>query len=152
MAVHSISITPRESERDQVAELYRMLLHDGTPVLVGPSGSKHELPISVYEVLRNVLAAMQEGKTITLVPKAEELTTQKAAEILGVSRQYLVRLLEEGKVPFHRAGSHRRIRLNDLLAYKRQRDETRLTGIRALAQEAVDAGDYDAVIPPEDGE
>ncbi len=150
MATQSISVALPESERAQVAKLYRILLSEGMPALVGPSGESQELPPSVYEVLRRVLATMKEGKTITLLPDTEELTTQKAAEILGVSRQYLVRLLEEGRIRFHRAGSHRRVYLKDLLAYKRQRDEGRLASIRKLAQADEEAGDYDTFIPPED--
>lgn len=152
MATQSISVALPESERPQVAKLYRILLSGGMPALVGPSGASQELPQSVYEVLRKVLATMKEGKAITLFPETEELTTQKAAEILGVSRQYLVRRLEDGRIRFYRAGSHRRVCLNDLLAYKRQRDTGRLASIRKLAQADVEAGDYDTFIPPEDCE
>ena len=152
MANPSIPIPPPDSDKHQIAKLYRMLVQEGTATLVGPSGEKQDLPKPVYDLLRQVLARMQEGKSVSLVPLTEELTTQKAAEILGVSRQYLVRLLEERRIPFHRAGTHRRVYLTDLMAYKRERDASRLAGIRAMAQEAVDAGEYDTFIAPEDSE
>lgn len=152
MAFPSISIAPQESEVQQITKLYRMLLDEGPCALVGPSGEQQELPGSVRELLRKALAKMQEGKCISLMPITEDLTTQQAAEILGVSRQYLVRLLEEGKIPFHRAGTHRRVYLTDLLAYKRERDEARLAGVRSMAQEALETGDYDTFIEPGDGE
>jgi len=152
MAVHGISITSPESEKQRIADLYRILLRGGASVLVGSSGEKCELPGHVHELLLSVLGQMQEGKTVTLVPSGQELTTQQASGILGVSRQYLVQLLEAGKMPFHRAGTHRRVDLNDLLAYKRQRDADRLATLRTLAQEALDAGDYDAFVATEGGE
>jgi excisionase family DNA binding protein len=150
MATRAISIAPLESEKQQVAKLYRMLLHDGIPTLVGPSGEQEKLTPSVYNLLRDVLANMQEGKTMTILPVMEELTTQTAAEVLGVSRQFLVRLLDDHKIAFHRTGTHRRIYLKDVLEFKRLRDSRRQQGIREIAQDALEAGDYDKFIPPEE--
>jgi excisionase family DNA binding protein len=148
MATQAISIAVQESEKQQVAKLYRMLLHDGIPALLGPSGEKEDLTESVYKLLRDVLGKMQEGKSVAIVPLMEELTTQKAADILGLSRQFLVRLLEADKIPYHRAGTHRRIYLKDVLEYRRHRDAHRRKGIRQIAQTALDAGDYGTFVPP----
>jgi excisionase family DNA binding protein len=149
MATQTISISPQESEKQQMGRLYRMLLHDGMPALLGPSGEKEELTESVYKLLRGVLGSMQEGKAVAIIPVTEELTTQKTADLLGVSRQFLVRLLDNGKIDYHRTGTHRRIYLKDVLDYKKRRDAQRQKGIREVAQSALDAGDYGTFIPPE---
>ena len=91
---------------------------------------------------------MEAGKFVSVVAAHHELTTQDAANIVGVSRPFLVRLLEEDKLPFHRTGSHRRVYLSDLLDYKTKRDRARHEAIRRLAQEDAEAGVYDKVILP----
>lgn len=101
------------------------------------------LPESVVALLLNALQVMSEGKAVSLVPVQEEMTTTRAAEILNVSRPYLARLLDEGAIPYHRVGSHRRIRLDDLLAYKSERDARREEGLRKLADFGQEHGLYD---------
>ena len=150
MATHPLDVALPEFEKEQAAKLYRLLLHDGIPCLLGRSGEKEYLTPSVYELLRDVLANLQEGKAVAILPLLEELTTQKAADILGVSRQFFVRLLDEGKMQFHRTGTHRRLYLKDVLEYKHDRDAQRQRGIRAIAQAAVDSGDYETFITPEE--
>ena len=145
-----IASLPREAEKQQVAELYRMLIHDGTACLVGSDNSKVELPSSIYKVLVKVVENMQEGRTIALLPLMEELSTQAAADILGFSRQFLVKELEAGKITFHRAGSHRRIYLKDVLDFKKHRETGRAASIDRMAQISEDAGIYDKFIPFEE--
>lgn len=82
------------------------------------SNDKLELPLSVLRLLEDILKNMSEGKIVSIVPLATELTTQKAAEILGCSRPFLVNLLEEGKIPFTKVGKHRRIMFEDVMQYK----------------------------------
>jgi excisionase family DNA binding protein len=142
-----IPAPPKEAEKQQAAKLYRMLIHDGTAYLVGPDNLKIELPPSIYDILVKVVENMQEGKAIALVPLLEELSTQAAADLLGVSRQFFVRELEAGKLPFHRAGSHRRIYLKDVLDYKKQRETSRAESIDRMAQISEEAGIYDKFIP-----
>src|SRR4051812_25462276 len=109
MATQPIRIFPADdAEKEQVRKLYRMLILEGSAALVGPDNSKIELPPSIYDVLVKVVEQMQEGKTIGLMPVMEELSTQAAADMLGMSRQFLVRELEAGKIRFHRTGAHRR--------------------------------------------
>lgn len=79
-----------------------------------------KIPIRALELLEDILKAMSEGKPISLVPIATEVTTQKAAEILGCSRPYLVKLLEDGEIDFVKVGKHRRIMFEDVLAYKQK--------------------------------
>ena len=95
---------------------------------------------------------MEAGKAVSVVAEHHELTTQRAANILGVSRPFLVRMLEAGKLPFHMVGSHRRVYLSDLLDYKAKRDRARHQAVRRLAREDLEAGTYDTLILPEGAE
>lgn len=108
-----------------------------------------EIPAAVRTLLAEIARNMEAGKAVSVVAENHELTTQRAANLLGVSRPFLVRLLEEGKVPFHMAGSHRRVYLIDLLRYKSKRDSARHKAIKRLALDDVEAGVYDTVILPE---
>jgi len=111
-----------------------------------------EIPEPVLDLLLMILKNLQAGKAISIVPEHQQLTTQRAANILGVSRPLLVRLAENGDVPFHMVGSHRRIYLRDLLDYKRRRDAARHEAINDMARTEMDAGAYDNVILPEGAE
>lgn len=83
---------------------------------------------------------MAQAHGVTIIPTHAEITTQEAADILNVSRPHLVKLLEEGAIPFTRVGSHRRIRPQDLLAYKAERDRKNEAAQDALTQQAQDLG------------
>ena len=112
-------------------------------VLSGPLGEKVELPPSVFYVLERVAEVMGRGDAITVIPVERELTTQQAAALLNVSRQYLVQsLLDGGVIPFSRTGTHRRVRIDDLLAYKKSRDTDRRKQLRALTQMSQEYGGY----------
>jgi excisionase family DNA binding protein len=151
MATQPIRISPADdAEKEQVRKLYRMLILEGSAALVGPDNSKIELPPSIYDVLVKVVEQMQEGKTIGLMPVMEELSTQAAADMLGMSRQFLVRELEAGKIRFHRTGAHRRVYFKDVLDYKKQRQEQRDSAIDRIAQKSEELGVYDKFIPPDE--
>ncbi len=112
------------------------------PALVDESGHRLELPRPIYELLVRVASAMQEGKVILLVPETQELTTQAAANILGVSRPHLIKLLESSQLPFHKVGAHRRIRMKDLITFQQTRDQDRRKALDELARKAQEAGLY----------
>jgi excisionase family DNA binding protein len=96
------------------------------------------IPAAAIQLLRRILAEMAEGNAITLIPVHAELTTQQAADLLKVSRPFLVERLEKGDIPFHMVGTHRRIRFADVMQYKernaRKRHEA-LERLSALDQE-----------------
>lgn len=110
--------------------------------LVGPNGEATTIPESVFYVLERVAEVMARGDSITVVPVGKEVTTQQAADLLNVSRQYLVRLLDEGRIPFRKTGKHRRLRIEDVLAFKEERDKNRRAGLRELSRLAQDYGGY----------
>jgi len=128
---------------ESVHELMELFLHETRPpALVDEKGQRLELPKPIYELLVKVATAMQEGNVITLVPETQELTTQAAANLLGVSRPHVVKLIEEGKLPSHKVGAHRRIQMKDLLAFQRVRDNSRREALDELARLAQEAGLY----------
>jgi excisionase family DNA binding protein len=117
--------------------------------LVSKDGESVAIPASVRALLVEIARNMEAGRTVSVVAENHELTTQRAANILGVSRPFLVRLLEEGKLAFHMVGTHRRVYLSELLEFKSKRDLARHEAVQRLAREDVAAGDYDTVILPE---
>ncbi len=111
--------------------------------LKGPNGVSVSIPESIFYVLVRVAEVLARGDSITIVPVGRELTTQQAANLLNVSRQYLVRLLDEGKLAFRKTGKHRRLRIEDVLQFKAIRDKERRAGLRTLSQMTQDAGEYE---------
>jgi excisionase family DNA binding protein len=111
--------------------------------LVGPQGESIVIPEAVFRVLERVVDVMARGDAITIVPVGRELTTQQAADLINVSRQYLVRLLEEGRIPFTRTGKHRRLRIEDVLAFKAHRDRERGDALSELTNLSEEFGGYE---------
>ena len=108
-------------------------------VQIGGDDEPHEvitLPASALRLLARLLAEMAEGNGVKLLPIHAELSTQQAAELLNVSRPYLVRLLDEGAIPSRRVGTHRRVLLRDVMDYKQRDDERRHAILDELTAEA----------------
>lgn len=112
--------------------------------LVGPKGEAIPLPESIFSVLERVAEVLSRGDSITVVPVGREVTTQQAADLLNVSRQYLVRLLDEGRIAFRETGKHRRLRVEDVLEFKEKRDKDRRAGLRELSRMTQEFGGYEA--------
>ena len=94
------------------------------------------LPMAALQLLSEILSELADGNAVKVVPVHAELTTQEAADLLNVSRPYLVKLLETGKLAFYKTGKRRRIRFDDLMTYKQARDEASQSALDNLAAEA----------------
>lgn len=113
------------------------------PRLVGPAGEEIPLPEPMFHLLARMAEVLARGDAVTIVPVGQELTTQQAADLLNVSRQYLIRLLDANELPFTRTdGNHRRLRIEDVLAYKTRRDHEREQALDELAAMTQDMGGY----------
>lgn len=115
--------------------------------LVASNGESLELPDPLAEVLDSAADALASGATVSVLPTETLLTTTQAAEVLGVSRPTLVRLLELGEISYARPGTHRRLKLSDVLAYRERRRQRRLA-LEDMVKVAAEAGLYD--IPDEE--
>jgi len=93
-----------------------------------------QLPAKLFGVLQTILDLMAKGKAFSLIPANAELTTQEAANMLNVSRPYIVKLLKEGVIPYKEVGTHRRILLEDLVAYSKDMKQKRKEALEELAR------------------
>ena len=109
---------------------------DTVHISIQDSGESFTMPRKALEFLSLILSIMAEGKAVSLIPSESELSTQQAADMINVSRPHIVKLLEQGIIPFKKAGSHRRILLEDLMKYASQLDETRQKNLKFLAAQA----------------
>ena len=133
--------TPSPAEAAVAKESSRTLApHVGTkPLRLRLGDGKGEeliLPSGVAKLLLDVLTEMSHGNAVTVAPVQAELTTNQAAELLNVSRPYLTKLLEDGVISFRKVGTHHRVRLEDVLAYKQSEDARRLRALEELAAQA----------------
>ena len=134
--------------RRQAEQLYDALRH-GDAKLIGPTGKPRALPNTLHSFVIQLTGLLNNRKPVSIVQDQATLTSIEAAAILGVSRQFLVNILEQGKIPYHLVGSHRRIYARDLFVYKAQRDGNRRKVLRELSKQEVAEGLYGR-IPPVD--
>ena len=103
----------------------------------------HEVPPATLRLLSQILALMARQQTFVLYPESSELTTKQAAELLGVSRPFLIGILESGAIPHRKIGRHRRVLMKDVLAYKKTMQLNRRAALDELVKASEDAGGYD---------
>ena len=131
-------------EQKEIIEIYEKL-RQVEAKLIGPDGKTEILPNNLYSFLLRLLADLREGRAVTILQNKHELTTMEAGKMLGVSRQYLIQLLEKGEIPFHMTGTHRRLYVRDVIAYKAKRDAERHKTLNDLARREFEQGDYGKV-------
>jgi excisionase family DNA binding protein len=122
-------------EQEALGELNELLhgTRRGSATLV-VDGRRAEVPPAALQILAQSVQVLSQHESVALLPVQRFLTTQRAADLLNVSRPYLIRLLDEGAIPFKKTGTHRRVRLHDVLAYKERRDAQRRTHMRELSR------------------
>ena len=126
----------RETARAAQEALRVLSTHPDAPVTVHVGEREVVVPDDAVELLRAALGQLAEGHRVRVIVDDRELTTQEAADLLNLSRPHFIRLLEAGRLPFHSVGTHRRVLLDDVLAYKAERTAKREAAFQVLADEA----------------
>jgi len=141
---------PTKAEQKAARESYDALaasieqLHSENPEIeIEETEEKIRIPINALRLLAKILMELSRGNPISIVPIATEITTQAAAELIGCSRPHIVRLLEEGKIPFTKVGKHRRIKYEDLAKFKKEMKSRQKNKIQELMQLDEESGLYD---------
>ncbi|MCP3797725.1 helix-turn-helix domain-containing protein [Allokutzneria sp. A3M-2-11 16] len=142
-ALERHTVLPPKQHLEHLNELAQVLHLPQRATLVDPDGTHISLPPEVYDVLRTVVDALSQGMAITIAPHTTLLTTQEAADLLGISRPTLVRLLEDGEIEFHMRGRHRRVLLSDVVAYQERARERRRAVLDEMTRSAAEDGTYD---------
>ena len=146
---HFETVTPTDADAQLARESSRRLAthklgrRSSVRIQLLDDGKEAEtvaVPASALRLFLHLLTEMSQGNAVTLIPTHAELTTQQAADLLNVSRPYLVKLLDEGKMPFRTVGKYRRVRFGDVMAYKRKDDEARTKVLDQLTAEAQELG------------
>lgn len=137
----SLPIRYVSSQDDQVLAREAQQLLSATQITLQADGQTVELSPALSRLLSEVLEQLGTGQSLTILPADQELTTQEAADLLGVSRPFFIeKVLEAGKLPYRRVGKHRRIRLDELLDYQQRDLAEREAIVAQLTWESQDLG------------
>ena len=150
--VQDKSINPSKEEQQiamqsysALASVLTQLKEEKNPEIeIEETKERIKIPLTVLRLVAQILKTMSEGKPFSLVPLAPEVTTQKAAEILGCSRPHLVKLLEEGVIPFTKVGKHRRIKFDDVIKYRKRMKEKQKQHLINIMKSDEELGLYDS--------
>ncbi len=145
--------TPRPTRSEQEAarrsfpaleeSLKSLTRKDTTEIEIEETSQKITVPTMALQLLTRILKDLGEGRPVQIVPIAAEMTTQAAAEMLGCSRPHVVKLLEQGKIPFTKIGKHRRIRYEDVMKYRQAMKEAQKQHLKDMMRDDEEAGLYD---------
>ena len=129
---------------DALASAIKRISSEQPEIEIEETSDKFKIPLSALKLLSDILKAMGQGKLISVVPVATEVTTQAASEILGCSRPHIVKLLEEGKIAFTKVGKHRRIKFDDIVKYKKHMKEQQKQNIIDIMNSDEETGLHDS--------
>lgn len=135
------SIPISSADQAEIQQLYSAL-RQMEAKLIGPDGKAEVLPGNINAFLFGLLRDLRAGCSVTILQNKAQLTTVEASKLLGVSRQFLVRLLEGAEIPFYKVGTHRRLLARDVLSYKKHRDTIRRKALVELARAEREEGLY----------
>lgn len=151
METPSLSKRPSKSEQqiaekshEALSQILERVHSTMTEIEIEETKEKLQIPLRALELLNEILRAMSQGKPISFVPVATEVTTQKAAEILGCSRPHLVKLLENGELDFIKVGRHRRIKFEDVVSYKQKMKAKQKSLLIEMMNSDEELGGYDS--------
>lgn len=147
-ALQDHTLLPPAQSLDELSDLVTSVLPPNHAQLVSPTGAQVTLPDEILEALRITIIAMAAGQAVTIALHHQRLTTQEAADILGISRPTLIRLLDRGEIPFEQPGKHRRVLLKDLLDYQERRHHERGKALDEMVTIGEEAGIYEATATP----
>jgi len=116
---------------------------DTTEIEIEETAQKIVVPTMALQLLSRILKDLGEGHPVQIVPIAAEMTSQAAAELLGCSRPHVVKLLEQGKIPFTKIGKHRRVRYEDVMKYRKAMKEAQRQLLKDMMRDDEEAGLYD---------
>ena len=125
---------------EQIGDLAALVEEESGRAVLRVRDREVALPPPIAHALVDVLTDIAEGRAVSVASSGEELTTSGAAELLNVSRPHLVQLLEEGEIPFHKVGTHRRVYREDVLEYKARRREEAEEAMQNLTDQAQELG------------
>jgi len=128
---------------DALAATIEQLKSDSPEIEIEETGDKIAVPLSALKLFATILKGMSQGKPISIMPLSAEVTTQKAAEMIGCSRPHLVKLLEDKKIPFTKVGRHRRILIDDVMKYRKEMKVVQKAALISMMQEDEELGLYD---------
>ena len=126
-------------ESSRLLSLYLSSKEESQSIRVIDQAGEHDavrIPTAAFRLLIDVLSEMAQGNAVSMIPVHAELTTQEAADMLNVSRPHLIKLLDSGVIPYHKVGTHRRVRYQKLVDYKTKIDTERFSALEALIAQA----------------
>lgn len=140
-----LPISATDEEQSTLSRIEDLLASqpEQATLVVSPTGEAIEIPEALYRILRQAVHHLTHEEAVSIIAVGKELTSQQAADLLNVSRPYLIQLLEQGEIPYRRVGTHRRIAFRDLITYEQQRDQERHDTLRELARMSQELGLYD---------
>lgn len=136
------TVTPSRHSLIDIKSLLRTVSARRPARIVGPDGTEIALPPELYSILKGAVDALADGQAVNISTQRVHLTTNEAAEMLGVTRPTLVKLLESGKIPYEQPGTHRRVLLVDVLNYRKLRSEKRSKALDEIVRISEEADLY----------